>query len=75
MNDDLRLLTMWGLTGLLAVTTLIAIGVVVPTLVNMHNDGALLLAISLMVMLPVTTFIAARNLYRAMRKSQGDTTK
>lgn len=74
MNDDSRLLVMWSLSALLAVISVGVIGIVVPGLVNMHNDGALILAIALAIMLPVATFISARRL-RRLCDQMGDNNK
>jgi ABC-type transport system involved in cytochrome c biogenesis permease component len=74
MNDDSRLLALWGLSALLAVATVFVIGVAVPALANLHNDGALIAAIALTVMLPALTFTAARKLYR-LAKMTGDKKK
>jgi hypothetical protein len=65
LHSDLAKASLIAAGALLAVCWFVAIAVVVPGLVNLHNDGALILAVIVAIGVTAFAFIIGRQLWRA----------
>lgn len=65
--DDMMLAGFGIAVVMMIFGSVVMLGICVPWLINMHNDGATIAAILLVLLVPATMFILARRLTRALR--------
>lgn len=70
LQSDLTKASLFAAATLLAIAWLVTISVIVPGLVNLHNDGALIFAVLLAIAATIAAGIMARLIWRALTNGE-----
>lgn len=70
LHSDLNKAALIAAAALLAIAWFVAIAVIVPGLVNLHNDGALILAVIVAIGVTAFAIIIGRQIWRALNNGE-----